>query len=367
MAAPGTSPIDARANCSGATRNPIHFYLPHQPKEGVNMSSTLDEFLKAASAKHESLRPVAETILHMSKAAVTVQAAIASGRVPAEAVPVQDQTNPSGEMQKALDLFADRVFLQAAKDSPVAYYGSEEQELPVVIADAGLALAIDPLDGSSNIETNISVGTIFSLLPVGPEHRADPASAYRQPGTSQLAAGFFIYGPQLLLVTTLGEGTQVFIHVPDEGRFVTLNAAPSVPSEAAEYAINASNRRHWQSGVRAYVEDLEEGKNGPRGRNFGMRYVGSLVAEAYRIFQRGGVFLYPADRRSGYAGGRLRQLYETNPIAFCIEQAGGAATNGTSRMLELVPDSLHMKAPFVFGSSAEVEVIASYLAKADAS
>ncbi|GGD99912.1 fructose-1,6-bisphosphatase class 1 [Aureimonas endophytica] len=328
------------------------------------MALTLDDFLTAAAEARAELRPVAETIRHFAAAAVTVQATIAAGGAGDDLAAGQDRQNAGGDMQKELDVVADRAFLAAAKASPVAFYGSEEQDEAVAFGDGPLALAIDPLDGSSNIETNVSIGTIFSLLPVEASHRTDPATVFRQPGTRQLAAGFFIYGPQLLLVVTLGQGTKVFLHAPGAEGFVEFGKAPAIPEDAKEYAVNASNRRHWAPGVRAYVEDLDAGRDGPRGRDFGMRYVGSMVADAYRIFRRGGVFFYPGDTRKGYERGRLRQLYETNPMAFCIEQAGGAATDGARRMLEIVPDGLHARTPFVFGSKAEVEAAKGYFTKA---
>ncbi|MGH6859241.1 MAG: class 1 fructose-bisphosphatase [Phyllobacterium sp.] len=324
------------------------------------MSLSLDTYLKGV-ATDATLKPVAETIAQLAKAAVEVQRAISTGHLSGQPRAGETGRNASGEAQKALDLFADEAFLGAARASPVFAYGSEEQDDPVVLGAGSLALAIDPLDGSSNIETNISVGTIFSLLPVLPAHREAPAEAYRQPGTRQLAAGFFVYGAQLLLVMTVGAGTRSFIHIAERGSFVLLNADTVVPAATLEYSVNASNRRHWSSGVVRYIEDVEAGEEGPRGRNFGMRYVGSLVAETYRILQRGGVFLYPADQRSGYQEGRLRQLYEANPIAFCIEQAGGAATDGATRILDLVPSGLHARIPLVFGSQCEVETIAGYV------
>lgn len=323
------------------------------------MPLSLENYL-ADAANTPELKPVAKTLVELTRAAVKVQQAISTAGIShtdGSAVPEQ---NASGETQKALDIFADEAFLQAAKNAPVFSYGSEEQEEPVVLGAGELALAIDPLDGSSNIETNVSVGTIFSLLPVLPAHKVMACEAYRQPGNRQLAAGFFVYGAQLLLVLTLGAGTRIFIYQPGSGGFFQLNAETSLPDNSREYSINASNRRFWPSSVARYIEDLEAGEDGPRGRNFGMRYVGSLVADTYRILQRGGVFLYPADERQGYAQGRLRQTYEANPIAFCIEQAGGAATNGTARILDLVPDGLHARTPFIFGTQGEVALIAEY-------
>ncbi|OYR30951.1 class 1 fructose-bisphosphatase [Brucella pseudogrignonensis] len=324
------------------------------------MTYSLADYLdKCASSA--LLREVGQTVLRLSTAAVAVHRAIATCRVP-ELRPVNDQaSNPSGEVQKPLDVFADDAFRAAAIQSPVRVYGTEERAEPIDLGGLGkLALAIDPLDGSSNIETNISVGTIFSLLPLKAGDSTDPCSAFEQPGVNQLAAGFFIYGAQLLLVLTIGFGTQTFIHQGEERGFSLMGDRHQIPVETSEYSINASNRRHWAEGIRHYIEDTEAGMDGPRGRDFGMRYAGSLVADTYRILRRGGVFLYPGDRREGYRGGRLRQVYETNPIAFCIEQAGGAATDGRRRMLEIDPPSLHVRAPFVFGSRDEVDAVLAY-------
>ncbi|KAB0682567.1 class 1 fructose-bisphosphatase [Aureimonas leprariae] len=329
----------------------------------MDTEKTLEGFLRDGAENRPEGKAVAATILAFADAAVIVQETIARGGSGDDLAAAQNHQNAGGDMQKELDVVADRAFLDAAKRSPVGFYGSEEQDEAVQLGDGPLALAIDPLDGSSNIETNVSIGTIFSLLPATDAHRADPSSVFRQPGTNQLAAGFFIYGPQLLLVVTLGAGTRVFIRAPGSGGFVAFGPAPAIPTEAKEYAVNVSNRRHWATGMRRYVDDLDAGAEGPRGHDFGMRYVGSMVADAYRIFRRGGMFLYPGDTRKGYERGRLRQLYETNPMAFCIEQAGGAASDGTGRMLDIVPDGLHARTPFAFGSKAEIEALAGYLGK----
>jgi fructose-1,6-bisphosphatase I len=329
----------------------------------MTTETTLEGFLRQGAAGRPEGDAVARTILGFADAAATVQATIARGGSGDDLSAAQNHQNAGGDMQKELDVVADRAFLAAARAAPIAFYGSEEQDEPVALGDGPLALAIDPLDGSSNIETNVSIGTIFSILPATDAHRADPPSVFRQPGSNQLAAGFFIYGPQLLLVVTLGAGTRVFIRAPESEGFVAFGPAPAIPAEAKEYAVNASNRRHWSPGMRAYVDDLDAGRDGPRGKDFGMRYVGSMVADAYRIFRRGGVFLYPGDNRKGYERGRLRQLYETNPMAFCIEQAGGAASDGVRRMLDIVPDGLHARTPFAFGSKAEIEALAGYLGK----
>lgn len=260
--------------------------------------------------------------------------------------------NAGGDFQKALDVAADRLFVQAARRSPIAFYGSEEQDDAVEMTPgAPLAIAIDPLDGSSNIETNVSIGTIFSLLPA-PGH--DAQSVFRQPGRDQLAAGFFVYGPQLLLVLSFGTGTTTYAFRPATGGFEAIVEAMAIPEAAKEFSINTSNRRHWNEPTRRYIDACLAGKDGPRGRDFNMRWVASAVADAYRIFLRGGIYLYPGDSRKGYDQGRIRLTYEASPIAFLAENAGGAATDGLRPILDIVPEGLHQRTPVVFGSREEV-------------
>ncbi|MCQ0986515.1 class 1 fructose-bisphosphatase [Jiella marina] len=325
------------------------------------MTSSLDAYLGSECGADPLRRQVGETVRNLCAAAVKVRNRIIAG---GESLgQSRGAENAGGDTQKELDVLADTVFLEAAKASPIAYFGSEEQDEPVTLkSDAPLAIAIDPLDGSSNIETNVSIGTIFSLLPVSDEHRADPGTVFCQPGSRQLAAGFFIYGPQLLLVLSVGNGTQTFIFSPNFGGFVEMGPSLSIADKAKEFAINASNYRHWPPQIRAYIDDCLAGSEGPRERDFNMRWIASLVADCYRILLRGGVFLYPGDDRKGYAKGRLRLVYEANPIAFCVEHAGGKATDGTTPILEKVPEGLHERTPLVFGSTREVERVGRYVA-----
>ncbi|WP_246723030.1 MULTISPECIES: class 1 fructose-bisphosphatase [Aureimonas] len=318
------------------------------------MARTLTTYLETGS------RDVAELVRQLADAALELAGLIAAGAVGGEAV--GDAHNGGGDVQKALDVAADRLFVAAARRAPVAFYGSEEQDdAQPIAADGTLALAIDPLDGSSNIETNVSIGTIFSVLPVTDAHRADPATVFRQKGRDQLAAGFFVYGPQLMLVVSLGKGTQVFLHAPGAADFVEVNAGMVIPEKAKEFSINASNRRYWDTPIRHYIDDCLAGADGPRARNFNMRWVASAVADAYRIFLRGGIYLYPGDTREGYADGRIRLVYEANPIAFLAEQAGGAGTDGLRPLLDIVPEKLHQRVPIVFGSRDEVMTVARYV------
>lgn len=325
-------------------------------------AATIDAFLDSQLTPDESLRPaIAETIRQLARASLRVRDTINQGALGHAFNGSRGQPNADGDIQKDLDVFADDIFMDAMRHAPVALYASEELDRPVLLdAQAPLAIAIDPLDGSSNIETNSSIGTIFALLPVSGAPDKNPAAPFLQPGTKQLAAGFFIYGPQLALVLSLGSGTHVFVFSTRVGTFVQAYESRTIPPKTGEFAINAANYRHWSEAVRLYVDDCLKGAEGPRERDFNMRWVASFVADTYRILMRGGVFLYPADRRKGYSHGRLRLVYEANPIAFLIEQAGGAATDGVDRLLELVPESLHQRVPVVLGSSREVERIARY-------
>jgi fructose-1,6-bisphosphatase I len=329
-------------------------------------TATLDAFLNSylEQQQDELRRAVVATVRRLTEAATKVRHAINQGVLGAAFAGARG-ANPDGDVQKDLDVYADDIFLDAMRHAPVAYYASEELEQPVLLAaNAPLAIAIDPLDGSSNIDTNVSIGTIFSLLPVAdvatgaPD--ANPAASFLQAGTAQIGAGFFIYGPQLALVLSLGSGTHVFVLSTRLGTFVQAYESRMVAPRTQEFAINAANYRHWDEAVRLYVDDCLEGADGPRGKDFNMRWIASLVADCYRILMRGGVFLYPGDQRKGYRQGRLRLVYEANPIAYLVEQAAGAATDTVNRILEIQPEGLHQRVPMVFGSAREVARIARY-------
>jgi fructose-1,6-bisphosphatase I len=266
-------------------------------------------------------------------------------------------SNTDGDGQKALDIIADEAFALALKGTGVRWFASEEREKVVELDARGdLGLATDPLDGSSNIDVNVSIGTIFSFVPA----QQDGAETFLRPGREQIAAGYVIYGPQTALVVTFGTGVQHYILDPDTGRYVLVTARVTIPENASEFAINASNYRHWDKPVRAYIDDCLAGEQGPRAKNFNMRWIASLVAETHRILMRGGIFLYPADDRPGYEKGRLRMLYECAPIAMLIEQAGGRATDGSEPILSRRATTLHMRTPFVFGSREKVDRVAAY-------
>jgi fructose-1,6-bisphosphatase I len=325
-------------------------------------TATLDAFLSSYVGQDDGIRQaVAATVRQLAGAAAKVRHAIEQGVLGAAFAAARGGINTDGDTQKDLDIFADDIFLDAMRRAPVALYASEELEQPVLLdASAPLAIAIDPLDGSSNIDTNVSIGTIFSLLPATGAPDSDPAASFLQAGIAQLGAGFFIYGPQLALVISLGSGTHVFVLSTRLGAFVQAYESRFIPPRTQEFAINAANYRHWDEAVRLYVDDCMKGAEGPREKDFNMRWIASLVADCYRILIRGGVFLYPGDQRRGYQQGRLRLVYEANPIAFLIEQAGGAATDTVTRILEIEPEHLHQRIPVVFGSAREVNRIARY-------
>lgn len=266
--------------------------------------------------------------------------------------------NSDGDAQKALDVIADGLFLDAARVGGVRHYASEEQEAVVDLGAGDWALAIDPLDGSSNIDTNVSVGTIFSIYPAA----GAPEPSFLRPVGQQIGAGYVIYGPQVAVLCSFGAGVQRYVLDAKAGAFVLMDSAVQIPAAAAEFAINASNYRHWQAPVRAFVDECLAGTEGPRAKNFNMRWIASLVAEAHRIFVRGGVFLYPADARKGYEAGRLRLVYECAPMAYLAEQAGGRATDGRANILAMVPEGLHQRVPFVFGSREKVGRVADHFA-----
>jgi fructose-1,6-bisphosphatase I len=265
--------------------------------------------------------------------------------------------NSDGDAQAALDVLADEAFIERFDKTVVRWYASEEREEPVLLNKKGsLAVAIDPLDGSSNIDVNVSIGTIFSVYAA--EKTAE--ASFLRSGHEQLAAGYVLYGPQTALLLTFGDGVIAYVLDSLQDSFVRIDRALTIPISATEFAINASNYRHWSQPIRAYIDDCLAGDEGPRGKNFNMRWVASLVAETHRIMMRGGIFLYPADARAGYRNGRLRLVYECAPIAMLVEQAGGKASNGYDRILDQVPTSLHARSPFVFGSADKVARVAAY-------
>lgn len=273
--------------------------------------------------------------------------------------------NVQGEAQKKLDVLSNEILMEAnAWGGHLAGLASEEMEhaqpIPDVYPRGNYLLLFDPLDGSSNIDVNVSVGTIFSVLRCPEGVTAPTDEHFLQPGRAQVAAGYTVYGPSTVLVLTLGHGTHAFTLDREVGSFVLTRRGMTIPEETKEFAINMSNQRHWEPPMQAYVADLLAGREGPRGKDFNMRWVASMVADVHRILTRGGIFIYPWDRKDPSKPGRLRLMYEANPMAFIVEQAGGAATTGRQRMLDVQPDGLHQRVPVFLGSRREVEVATGY-------
>jgi fructose-1,6-bisphosphatase I len=320
----------------------------------------LDEYVQTWAATDDLRRAAAFTIKALSGACREIAAMIAVGPLAGDlAARLRDEAG--GDFQTALDLRANDLLVKALAQADVAAVVSEEMDAPLPLrAGAPINVALDPLDGSSNIETNMSIGTIFSLLPAPHGHSSTEPSAFLRPGHEQLAAGYVIYGPQTVLAITLGSGTDLFTLDPACGQFVRTQSNVRVPSQAREFAINASNYRHWDQPVQTWFNDCLTGADGPRGDNFNMRWIASMIAEAHRILVRGGVYLYPSDTRQGYHNGRLRLIYEANPIAFLMEQADGQSSTGRERILDRVPRLLHERVPLIFGAREEVECIERY-------
>lgn len=318
---------------------------------------TLEAYLDHWAAGDAERSDVAKTVLALCVAGREIAAIVGRGALEGDMAAALGG-NAGGDTQKALDLRTHDITVEALKSAPVARVGSEEaDDVAVLDESAPLAVATDPLDGSSNIETNVSIGTLFGVLPnVGED-------TFLQPGSKQLAAGFLVYGPATALVLTVRAGAQIFMLERTSDTFLRTHADVKISETTKEYAINQSNVRHWDTATKNYIDDCLAGETGPRAKNFNMRWVGSLVADMFRILIRGGVYLYPGDDREGYALGRLRLVYECNPIAMVCEQAGGKATDGKMRILDIVPAKLHVRSPLVVGSTEEVERIGEYHAK----
>ena len=273
--------------------------------------------------------------------------------------------NIQGETQKKLDILSNDIFLQFNSfGGHLAGMASEEMDDPYPIPEGAprgkYLLLFDPLDGSSNIDVNVSVGTIFSILKC-PEGVDDPqVKDFLQPGTTQVCAGYALYGPSTMLVLTTGDGVNGFTLDQNIGEFVLTNPNMKVVEDTREFAINASNSRFWEAPVKRYVDECMAGTEGPRGENFNMRWIASMVAEIHRILIRGGIFLYPMDERLREQGGKLRLMYEANPMSFILEQAGGVCSTGRERIMEVSPTGLHQRVPCIMGSKNEVERLVSY-------
>ena len=276
--------------------------------------------------------------------------------------------NVQGEIQKKLDIIANEVLIEANEwGGHLAAMASEEMDdiyqVPNRYPRGEYLLLFDPLDGSSNIDVNVSIGTIFSVLRK-PEGVEVSEQDFLQAGRQQVAAGYCVYGPQTTLVLTVGHGVAMFTLDREQGSFVLTQEHVRIPEDTKEFAINMSNMRHWDAPTKRYIDECLQGREGPRGKDFNMRWIASMVADVHRILTRGGVFMYPWDKREPNKPGKLRLMYEANPMAWLVEQAGGAATNGQQRILDIAPEQLHQRVSVVLGSKNEVERVTQYYAQA---
>ena len=282
----------------------------------------------------------------------------------------QGETNVQGEEQKKLDVISNDLFLEHVQRSGlVAGLVSEELEAPFIPPGASMSqdkgsgrylVLFDPLDGSSNVDANITVGTIFSIMDF-PQSQAEPAiQSFLQAGAKQICAGYAMYGSSTMLVLTTGRGVNGFTLDRDAGEFILTHPDMRIPPDTHEFSVNMSNYRFWESPMQHYIDDCLQGKEGRRGRDFNMRWIASMVAEVHRILIRGGIFMYPIDSKIRKQGGRIRLMYEANPMSFIVEQAGGMASTGRHRIMDIEPEALHQRIPVIMGSKNEVETVTTY-------
>lgn len=321
---------------------------------------SLPSFLQA----HNTPAPIAEIINGLMPACVEITAQLQKGAL-AGILGCAGQENVQGETQKKLDIISNDLIKDAlAEISLVKGIASEEEDDPVACNAGGEYLVLfDPLDGSSNIDVNVTVGTIFSILKAAPDSDASKAEAYLQKGTEQVAAGYVLYGPSTLLMLTTGQGVHSFTLNPDTNEFLLMRENVQVPADTKEFAINMSNQRFWLPEMQSYVADLLQGEEGPLGKRYNMRWVASMVAEIHRILTRGGIFMYPYDNREPAKPGKLRLMYEGNPMSMLIEQAGGKASTAFENIMDVEPTDIHQRVSVVMGSSNEVDTAVKYHAK----
>ncbi len=329
----------------------------------TTLSKFLIEQLQDQQGDEHANGQLAGLLVDVAAAIKAISVATAKGAL-ADTSRFAAATNVQGEMQVPLDVMADELMIEHCEWSGlVAGMASEEREQPVQIPDdfqrGPYLLMFDPLDGSSNVAMNVSIGTIFSVLR-HPGAGVPQTSDFLQPGTAQVAAGYAIYGPATMLMITVGKGVHGFTLDREIGNFVLTHPDIRIPEVTSEFAINTSNERFWEPPVQRYVAECKDGSTGIRGRDFNMRWIATMVADVHRVLMRGGVFMYPLDLKEPRKPGRLRLMYEANPVAMLVEQAGGRATTGRQRLLELAPESLHQRVPVILGSSEEVQRIESY-------
>ena len=330
----------------------------------ISLTQHLIEQQRQHSSIPAELRLLIEVV---ARACKTISHAVGKGAL-GDVLGTAHSENIQGEIQKKLDIISNEILLEANEwGGHLAAMASEEMEtihpIPNRYPMGEYLLMFDPLDGSSNIDVNVSIGTIFSVLKAPEGMHASTEQDFLQAGTQQVAAGYAVYGPQTVLVLTTGNGVYSFTLDREMGSWVLTQSGMQIPVATKEYAINASNSRHWHAPVQRYISELVSGVDGPRGKDFNMRWVASMVADVHRILTRGGVFMYPADSREPDKPGKLRLMYEANPMAFLVEQAGGAATDGNQRILDIQPKKLHQRVPVFLGSKEEVELVTRYHAE----
>jgi fructose-1,6-bisphosphatase I len=326
---------------------------------------SLTQHLVEEQRQHNSIPAELRLLIEVvARACKTISHAVGKGAL-GDVLGSADTENIQGEVQKKLDVISNEILLEANEwGGHLAAMASEEMEsihpIPNRYPMGEYMLLFDPLDGSSNIDVNVSIGTIFSVLKA-PEGMGAPTEAdFMQAGSMQVAAGYAVYGPQTMLVLTTGNGVNCFTLDREMGSWVLTQRHMMIPEQTREFAINMSNQRHWFPPVQRYVSELLDGAEGQRQKDFNMRWVASMVADVHRILTRGGIFMYPADTRDASMPGKLRLMYEANPMAMIVEQAGGAATDGHIRILDIAPHKLHQRVPVFLGSKHEVEVVTRY-------
>jgi fructose-1,6-bisphosphatase I len=329
---------------------------------------SLTQFLVEEQRTHNSIPAELRLLIEVvARACKTISHAVGKGAL-GEVLGTAHSENVQGEVQKKLDILSNEILLEANEwGGHLAAMASEEMEtihpIPNRYPQGEYMLLFDPLDGSSNIDVNVSIGTIFSVLKA-PEGMAQPTEQdFLQKGTQQVAAGYAIYGPQTMLILTTGNGVNCFTLDREMGSWVLTERNIQIPADTQEFAINMSNVRHWYPPVTRYVDEMLAGKTGPLGKNFNMRWIASMVADVHRILHRGGIFMYPADKREPDKAGKLRLMYEANPMSMIVEQAGGMSTDGKQRMLDIQPTTLHQRVPVFLGSKNAVELVTSYHAE----
>jgi len=326
--------------------------------------TTLTKYLIEQQRQHSNLPADLRLLIEVvARACKAISFNVSKGAL-GDALGTAGSENVQGEVQKNLDILSNEILLDANEwGGNLAAMASEEMEtffpIPANYPKGEYLLVFDPLDGSSNIDVNVSIGTIFSVLRC-PDGQQATEESFLQPGTKQVAAGYAVYGPQTVFVLTTGNGVNCFTLDRELGSWVLTQSNMRIPEDTREYAINASNARHWYEPVQQYIGELNAGKEGPRGENFNMRWIASMVADVHRILNRGGIFMYPADKRDPSKPGKLRLMYEANPMSFIVEQAGGMATNGEERILDIQPKSLHERVAVFLGSKNEVERVTRY-------